>query len=61
MAEFMAINDENNHMPRRVFRNRENPMFTVNEEQLILHYRSDRQSIYDLSDRLELDQSTFRN
>ena len=61
MAEFMAINEENERIPRRVFRDRENPMDTLNDEQLILHYRFDRQSIHNLSDRLELDHSTFRS
>lgn len=36
-------------------------MDTLNDQQLRLHYRFGRQSIYDLSDRLDLDHPTFRS
>ena len=36
-------------------------MDTLNDEQLILNYRFDRQSIYELSDCLQLGHSTFRS
>nr|XP_023674188.1 putative nuclease HARBI1 [Paramormyrops kingsleyae] len=61
MAEFMLIDNENERIPKRVFRDRENPLDTLNDEQLILLYKFDRQSIYDLSDRLQLDHSTNRS
>lgn len=35
-------------------------MEMLNDEQLILNDRFDRQSVHELSDRLELDHSTFR-
>ena len=58
MAELMQINEP---ILSRVFRDHENPMDTFNDEQLILNYRFDRQSIHELSDHLELDHSTFHS
>ncbi len=49
MATFMLINE---HILIRVFCDWENPTDTLNDEQLILHYRFDGQSIHDLSDLL---------
>ena len=42
MAEFMAIQEE--EIPRRIFRDRQNPLDMFNDAQLLSEYRFDRES-----------------
>lgn len=37
IAEFMAMNEEIERIPRKVFHDWESPIDTINNEQLILH------------------------
>ena len=53
MAAHMEIQEE--AIPRRVLRNREDPLDMLTDQQLIANYRFDRRSILELSDRLQLE------
>ena len=56
MAAHMEIQEE--AIPRRVLRNREDPLDMLTDQQLIANYRFDRRSILELSDRLQLEHRT---
>ena len=62
MAEFMLIQDEE-VIPRRIFRDRQNPLEFMNDAQLLSEYRFDRQSILQITAILEpdLEHQTKRN
>ena len=61
MAEFMAIEEE--EIPRRIFRDRQNPLDIYNDAQLLSEYRFDRESLFKITSKLEpdLDHQTRRN
>ncbi|XP_067272573.1 putative nuclease HARBI1 [Pseudorasbora parva] len=62
MAEFIdPVEDVN--VPRRIFRDRENPLDHLSDEKLLREYRFDRRGIYEIANKLEgdLDHVTQRN
>lgn len=62
MAKYFNFEGEENIcVPRRVFRERRNPLDTLGDEQFIAQYKFDRQSVYELAERLQLGHSTFRS
>lgn len=42
-------------VPRRIFRERENPLDHLNNEKLLRDYRFDRRAIYEIANKLECD------
>lgn len=65
MAEYMNVDsdDENVVLPKRIFRERLNPMDVLTDQELIMNYRFDRRTIYDLAEMVEedLQPQTMRN
>ena len=63
MALLHYLNNRQQHIARRVFRYRRNPLDYMDDVEIVKKYRLDRQSIYELCQELmkDLHRNTGRN